>query len=791
MKKLLGLLLILALIPIAHADEDFTVDGSSDIPVRKRSVLFQERSTNPTTPPANHLKLFSKDKAGVSTLYTKDSAGTVTEVGAGGGGGGDSITVNSSAATDPDFADGDIDWTLTGGNSITATVECTGCISDTDLAADSVSASELNATGVESELESVIDLADLQGAVTDAQVPNNITIDLATLATTATTANAGDSATAFFNAGTIEHERGGLEADISAYDGLIGITGGATYNVTGTTTQIIIFDGAGAPTVAALSSDVTMTNAGVVTIANNAVALTTDTSGNYVGDVTAGVGLAKTSSASEGQTVDLKTDSSEADFLKAGALTCGAATQGKMQVHTTPLQYCDNAATPALQYSAYGNSTGESTAAANDSVALTTDTTGNYVASLVAGTAIDVSGASEGATPTVDWDSTEVEATTWGAGGNASNAWTFNLSGTDPLFVAVSAGFRMESNLQLGVAGTDGKLTLFAEDGATDHSTIIQPGTQTQDITLTLPLDDGDADQVLSTNGSGVLDWVTPAAGSGDVTDVGNCATGACFTGSTGTTLTSTTSEILDMATDGALIYQRNTSGSVTFAGKDDAGAADTIYDTTLAGAITVGSADVTAVTITTDGSGTAELVLPLQSVAGAEMLNDTITATQVDETANFAFTGQLVASGNPTVTGAGVIGVDTTDNQLLFGASTSVLSPTYSHSFRLENAVDTDDNFDFFIAPDNITITGVACQYSGTGTTPATFTLEDGNGNAMTITGTNPTCVAETANATYAAVTASNTLVKGETVRFDITNTPGPVTDDYIISLRFTRDRT
>lgn len=44
------------------------------------------------------------------------------------------------------------------------------------LSTDAVSANELNATGVENELEAVIDLQDLQGAVTDAQVPNDITI---------------------------------------------------------------------------------------------------------------------------------------------------------------------------------------------------------------------------------------------------------------------------------------------------------------------------------------------------------------------------------------------------------------------------------------------------------------------------------------------------------------------------------------------------------------------------------------------------------------------------------------
>lgn len=65
-----------------------------------------------------------------------------------GGGGGDSITVNSSAATDPDFLNGDIDWTLSGGNSITATVACTGCVDATDLAADSVDSSEIAADAV-------------------------------------------------------------------------------------------------------------------------------------------------------------------------------------------------------------------------------------------------------------------------------------------------------------------------------------------------------------------------------------------------------------------------------------------------------------------------------------------------------------------------------------------------------------------------------------------------------------------------------------------------------------------
>lgn len=66
------------------------------------------------------------------------------------------------------------------------------------------------------------------------------------------------------------------------------------------------------------------------------------------------------------------TASGETDFLASGALVCGASTQGKAQVHTTPFQYCDNAATPTLRYAAYGDATG------NASVALTGDSATSF-----------------------------------------------------------------------------------------------------------------------------------------------------------------------------------------------------------------------------------------------------------------------------------------------------------------------------------------------------------------------------------------------------------------------------
>ena len=55
------------------------------------------------------------------------------------------------------------------------------------------------------------------------------------------------------------------------------------------------------------------------------------------------------------------------------------------------------------------------------------------------------------------------------------------------------------------------------------------------------------------------------------------------------------------------------------------------------AAAMTLGSATTTAINLTTDGTGDAELVLPGQSVSASEILNDTITATQLASTLTFS----------------------------------------------------------------------------------------------------------------------------------------------------------
>lgn len=228
----------------------------------------------------------------------------------------------------------------------------------------------------------------------------------------------------------------------------------------------------------ALTGDVT--SAGLATtIEANSVALITDTTGNFVGSITGSAGIVA-SAAGEGTAVTIDTASGETNFLASGALTCGASTQGRMQVHTTPLQYCDNAGTPALQYAAYGNSSGESTAAAADSVALTTDTTGNYAAGDgEAGAALT------GDTATAFFSAGQLEAARGGTADDtsattgvpriASGNWTYD-AGVSHLAASTSADLRgvLSDDTGTGVAifSSPTALTLDVEAGSNSVTTV-------------------------------------------------------------------------------------------------------------------------------------------------------------------------------------------------------------------------------------------------------------------------------------------------------------------------------
>lgn len=103
-------------------------------------------------------------------------------------------------------------------------------------------------------------------------------------------------------------------------------------------------------------------------------------------------------------------------------------------------------------------------------------------------------------------------------GGAISGGTDTRVLFDDAATLGEDSGFlfvKSTDQLTLGENGQDGSLKIYAEDGATDHSTIFQPGTQVTDITYTLPTGDNlISGNVLVINTSGVLQW-EPRSGTG------------------------------------------------------------------------------------------------------------------------------------------------------------------------------------------------------------------------------------------------------------------------------------
>lgn len=235
------------------------------------------------------------------------------------------------------------------GGSYTVSIT-SACVGASLLATDSVSADELNALGVEAELEAVLDLADLQGSLTlagdvdgahgsndldEAAVETELegVLDLADMQGdlplgTKTSGNyaagdaeagaalTGDSATGFFSIGTLEDARvdGSLEADELVLAG----------DVDGTANSNDLDE-------AAVESELES----VLDLADlqGDLALGTKTSGNYMSGLSAGTGIAVTHTPGEGSTGTVALDySSAAGNPALGAGQCRFATDTTAQI---------------------------------------------------------------------------------------------------------------------------------------------------------------------------------------------------------------------------------------------------------------------------------------------------------------------------------------------------------------------------------------------------------------------------------------------------------------------------
>jgi hypothetical protein len=230
-----------------------------------------------------------------------------------------------------------------------------------------------------------------------------------------------------------------------------------TISLSGDVTGSVSFDGS--------------TNASITaTIAANSVALGTDTTGNYMSDLTAGTGVAITHTPAEGSnaTIAIGQDvgtSSSVTFAHVSAPVTGNIT-GDVTGNSGTATALQNARTISLggdlsgSVSFNGTSDVTITAAVEpNSVALGTDTTGNYVSDVTAGTGVTVTHTpGEGSSPTIaigqavgTSSSVTFAAVTAPLIGNASTATALATSRTISLGgdLSGSASFNGSSNVTI------------------------------------------------------------------------------------------------------------------------------------------------------------------------------------------------------------------------------------------------------------------------------------------------------------------------------------------------------
>ena len=304
----------------------------------------------------------------------------------------------------------------------------------------------------------------------------------------------------------------------------------------------------------AMSGDVTILNTGAATIANDAVALTTDTTGNYVANAATGLGLTGGSAGSEGASLTIALDETaslsgdhtlSANEWKPGAngIIFEGATANTIESYLTVADPATTDKTWTLPnrtgsvmlsgdtFSGDVTATLENdgdtglTIAAN-SVALTTDTTGNYVANAATGLGLTGGSAgSEGAALTIALDET---ASLSGDHTLSANEWKPAANGI--VFEGATAN-TIESYLTVAdPATTDKTWTLPNRTG----SVMLSGDTFSGDITATLE-NDGDTALTIAANSIALTtdttgNYVTSVASSNGITGGASASEGATLT---------------------------------------------------------------------------------------------------------------------------------------------------------------------------------------------------------------------------------------------------------------------
>jgi len=224
-----------------------------------------------------------------------------------------------------------------------------------------------------------------------------------------------------------------------------------------------------------VSGDITIASNGVATIAANSVALGTDTTGNYMSDVSAGTGVSVSHTPGEGSTATISigqavSTSSNVTFgnVTATGTVSGSTFTGLGNLTTYSSSVASRLVTlegKDFTITLTGDVTGTGTVTdlgnvsfattiAADSVALGTDTTGNYVATITAGTGVSSTGATtgEGIAHTISIGqavatSSNVQFNSLGVG-MAASATAGRIDATNDIVAFSSSDIRFKENIK-------------------------------------------------------------------------------------------------------------------------------------------------------------------------------------------------------------------------------------------------------------------------------------------------------------------------------------------------------
>tara|TARA_B100000131_G_scaffold141018_1_gene137206 strand:+ start:120 stop:2057 length:1938 start_codon:yes stop_codon:yes gene_type:complete len=241
-----------------------------------------------------------------------------------------------------------------------------------------------------------------------------------------------------------------------------------------------------------------------------------------------------------------------------------------------------------------------------------------------------------------------------------------------------------------GVSGNGGngagRFVLNCEQNS--HGITIQgpPHSAGANYTLTLPNTDGNADQVLKTNGSGVLDWVDQTSGSSQ-----NLFSTIAVSGQNNVVADSTTDTLTLVAGSNMTITTNASGDSITFeAAGGSSLSTEQVQD--IVGAMFTGNTETNITATYQDSDGTIDLVASGGSSLSTEQVQDIVGAmftgnTETNITATYQDsdgTIDLVASGG----GGTSLGSRTTTNastgSISRNSSANITIPTAGKSFSL-----------------------------------------------------------------------------------------------------------